>query len=82
MLVLSRTRNVTSRPFSHRPVEVCVGVVRIQADRLAAIVNGGLVVPQPQLHVASRIQRQGVRRIDLEHLIERLHRLLEILLLG
>ena len=82
MLVFPRARNIARRPLSHRPVQVRVRVVGIQADRLAAIVNGALVVAQPQLRVASGIERQGVRGIDLERLIERLHRLLEILLLG
>ena len=82
MLVLSCARNIAHRSLSHGPVQIRIRVARIQADRLAAIVDGALVVAQPQLRVASRIERQRVRRIDLERLIERLHRLLEILLFG
>jgi hypothetical protein len=80
-LVFPRSRNITHRFPRDGPVEIRVRVSRIQADGLAAIVDGALVIVHPQSRVSARIERQGMSRIHLQRLIEDLHRFLEILLL-
>ena len=50
--------------------------------RPRTIGDGALVVAQPQLRVSAGVERQGVSRIDLDRLVERLHRFGELLLFG
>ncbi len=68
VLVVSRTGGVTGRSSGYGPVEIGVRVIRIQADCLAAILNGALVVVQPQPRISPGIERQGVRGINLQAL--------------
>ena len=74
--------NVAHRSLRDRAIQIRVRVAGIQPDGLAAIVNGVLIVAQPQLRVSAGVQRQRESRIDLDRLSEGLHRFLEILLFG
>ena len=80
-MVLASASGVAHGPFRSRPVQVRIGVIRIQPDGLAAILDRALVVVKPQPGISSSIQRQRMLRIDLKDLIEGLHGLLEIFLL-
>ena len=81
MQVVPRAGQIAHRSSCYRTVNVGVRVARIQADRLGAIVNGALVIVQPQASVAACIERQGVRGIDLYRYVERLRSFFKIFLL-
>jgi len=82
MQILTRSGKITHCSFRDRAVNVGIRIARIQADRLGTVVNGALVVVQPQARVSACIERQGVGGIDLNRYVEGLRRLFEIFLLG
>ena len=82
MQVVASSCNITHRSASDGAVDIRIRVTWIQLNRPRTIGDGALEVAQPQLRVSAGVERQGVSRIDLNRLVERLHRFGEFLLFG